>query len=137
MKKILALRFLVLSTFSSSVLATECGVLDTRSLFLKKGEYAVSLVHPENQRDDSLRKAGISLGKHQLQARLVGQGHVGNTIMSDVSNGPDVKRMVGEIPFSLDVEKNTIYKLVAKKIGSSASNKPEFEVVVKTKNGKR
>jgi hypothetical protein len=118
---------------------SNCSVVSTKTLFLKKDEFNVLLKFGPNIANEGYyswiynKRMMLAPGKHRIKAKAIGQGHRGNSEMT-LREGILDSKGKGAFEFELDFEAGYIYRLVAQEIKSSTSDgQSSFKIKVKSK----
>jgi len=133
------LGLLVVYSQASFAELSNCALVSTKTLFLKKNEFNVLLKFGPNIENDGYyswnynKRMVLAPGKHHIKAKAIGPGHRGNSEMA-LREGILDSKGKGSFEFELDFEAGYIYRLVAQEIKSTSKNdESSFEIKVKSK----
>ncbi len=126
-KLILTILLSILISTPLFALADVCGVVSTRTMFLKNNEYRLMLL------DLGKTKSTLTLapGRHKLSAKVI---YMPSDMSSDQNTIKIVEnvRTITPIHFDIVVKANTVHQIVARsKAKYNTSGAPSFRVVVK------
>lgn len=112
-----------------------CGTVTNKAIFLKKNEYKLILSDDEGRYLNKNTERVFPIGKHHLKAKIIVNSM--NTYVNPSFNNFSENQLSEPFEFTLTVNANVNYQLVAMKTGSlNNDQKQMFEIVIKKASDK-
>lgn len=133
--KVKLLIVLLFCIFNVNAETVSCGTVTNKALFLKKNEYKLILSDGEGRYLNKNTVRVLPKGKHSLKARIIINSM--NVYVNPSFNNFSDNQLSEPVEFSLVVNANVNYQLVAMKTGSSNNGqKQTFKIVIKKMSDK-